>query len=253
MLAINNNDLEESKDRKMAIIWSSVSLTILALLAFFTSFLVDPPLPEDVPPLKSDEVIEAFMLDNVELEDDAGSSGGGGTPSDDKVSDPAPQTQQFVTSSKSDVKVNSGKSSNNTATNSNNPSTTTLRSTNPFGTGGDGGGSGSGSGGKFGNDEGNGNDGTGGGNGNGNGKNRIRMNDAKVDDIKTNVNVKIHLKLTVNENGEVVSAASTSKTTTTDQRIINLAKSAVMRQVRYNKDPGSGLVIQYYTIGISAN
>jgi hypothetical protein len=61
------------------------------------------------------------------------------------------------------------------------------------------------------------------------------------------------LKLTVNENGEVVSAASTSKTTTTDQRIINLAKSAVMRQVRYNKDPGSGLVIQYYTIGISAN
>ena len=40
MLAINNNDLEESKDRKMAIIWSSISLTILALLAFFTSFLV---------------------------------------------------------------------------------------------------------------------------------------------------------------------------------------------------------------------
>lgn len=253
MLAINNNDLEESKDRKMAIIWSSVSLTILALLAFFTSFLVDPPLPEDVPPLKSDEVIEAFMLDNVELEDDAGSSGGGGTPSDDKVSDPAPQTQQFVTSSKSDVKVNSGKSSNNTAQNSNNPSSTTQKSTNPFGTGGDGGGSGSGSGSRFGNDEGNGNDGTGGGNGSGNGKNRIRLNDAKVDDIKTNVNVKLHFKLTVNENGEVVAAASTSKTTTTDQRIINQAKSAIMRQVRYNKDPGSGLVIQYLTIGISAN
>ena len=253
MLAINNNDLEESKDRKMAIIWSTVSLTILALLAFFTSFLVDPPLPEDVPPLKSDEVIEAFMLDNVELEDDAGSSGGGGTPSDDKVSDPTPQTQQFVTSSKSDVKVNSGKSSNNTAPKSNKPSSTTQKATNPCGTCGDGGGSGSGSGGRFGNDEGNGNDGTGGGNGSGNGKNRIRLNDAKVDDIKTNVNVKLHFKLTVNENGEVVAAASTSKTTTTDQRIINQAKSAIMRQVRYNKDPGSGLVIQYLTIGISAN
>ena len=144
------------------------------------------------------------------------------------------------------TKLFSGQSNNNT---SNNTSSTSQKSDNPFGTGGDGGGQGSGSGRKYGNDQCTGGSGPG---GNGNGHGRIRLNDPKVDQIKTNVNVFIYLKLTVNAEGNVVSAYSTSKTTTTDQRIINQVMAAVKSQVKYNKDPGSGLVTVFLTVRINA-
>jgi hypothetical protein len=62
----------------------------------------------------------------------------------------------------------------------------------------------------------------------------------------------VHLKLTVNEDGQVISASSTSKTTTTDQRIINQVISAVKSQVKYNKDPGAGLVSMFLTVKVNA-
>jgi hypothetical protein len=248
MLAIQTSDLEELKDRKVAIATSTLSILIFILITFFTTFFINPPLPADVPPLKSDEVIEEFMIDNVKLQQESGGSGGG-TPSNDKVDVPKPQSEKYLTQQTSDTKLFSGQSNNNTANNSNNTSSTTQKSDNPFGTGGDGGGQGSGSGGKFGNDQGTGGAGPG---GNGNGEGRIRLNDPKVDQIKTNVNVIIYLKLTVNAEGNVVSAVSTSKTTTTDQRIINQVIAAVKSQVKYNKDAGSGLVTVFTTVRINA-
>jgi hypothetical protein len=56
----------------------------------------------------------------------------------------------------------------------------------------------------------------------------------------------------VNEDGQVISATSTSKTTTTDQRIINQVISAVKSQVKYNKDPGAGLVSMFLTVKVNA-
>jgi uncharacterized protein (TIGR02145 family) len=133
---------------------------------------------------------------------------------------------------------------------SNVPKSIDSEQKNPFGTGGDGGGKGSGSGlGPFGNNRGKDGDGPG---GNGSGKGRIRLNDPRVDHIETSVFVIVHLKLTVNEDGQVISASSTSKTTTTDQRIINQVISAVESQVKYNKDPGAGLVSMFLTVKINA-
>jgi hypothetical protein len=127
----------------------------------------------------------------------------------------------------------------------------TKNQKNPFGTGGDAvGGRGIGSGpGPFG--DGRGNDGQGSG-GSASGKGRIRLNEPKVDHIETNVKVTVSLKLTINEDGQVISAQSTSKTTTTDKRIIDQVISAVKDQVRYNKDPGAGLVSVFLTVRINA-
>lgn len=254
MLTLQYRESEESKDRRIALIISSVTILLILLIAWFTSFFIHPPIPEDTPPIQSDEIIEEFIIDNVKVITEEGGGSGSGTPTNDPIDEPAPQSERYVTQSSSDTKVFSGQSNNQTAPNSNNPSSTTRQSSyNPFGTGGDGGGSGSGSGSGFGNDAGNGGSGTGLGTGNGNGKTRIRLNDPKVDHIKTDVSVVINLKLTISEAGEVVSASNlASKTTTTDQRIINQVISEVKKQVKYNKDPGAGMVQVFLTVRINA-
>ena len=86
----------------------------------------------------------------------------------------------------------------------------------------------------------------------GNGAGRIRLNDPNIDHIETNVNSTVSLKLTVNENGEVVTASSTSKTTETNQRIISQVISTVKQQVKYNKALGSGLQVVYLTVKLTA-
>jgi hypothetical protein len=116
-------------------------------------------------------------------------------------------------------------------------------SKNPFGDGGNGSVSATG----FGNDSGNGT-----GTGDGSGAGRTRLNNPSVDHIVTDVNVTINLKLTVNENGDIVAASNiVSKTTTTDQRIINQVISAVKSQVKYSKDLDAGLVTMYLTVKVN--
>jgi len=117
------------------------------------------------------------------------------------------------------------------------PSNNTL-----FGSGG------SGTNGGFGNDASSGGIGSG-----GNGAGRVRLNDPNIENIETNVNCTVYLKLTINENGEVVSASNiSSKTTTTDQRLINQVISVVKREVKYNKEKGTGLVTVFLTVKLNA-
>jgi len=243
--------IEESKDRKVGVITSGSTMLIMIIALYFTTFFVSPPLPIDIPPLRSDEVIEEFQIDNVELESGGGS--GSGTPSNDRVDTPKEQSQHYVTQNSSNTHVFSGNSNNNTGHNATNGSSTTTQSNNPFGTGGDGGGNGSGSGTGFGNDAGNGGEGPG-GNGNGNGTGRTRLNNLNTDHIKSSENASIYLILTINAEGKVVSAKSiSSKTTTTDTRLINQFISAVKDQIKYNKDPGAGLVSVYFSAKLIAN
>jgi|GEM_PF-5824634 len=122
--------------------------------------------------------------------------------------------------------------------------TTSNQDQNPFGSGGNS------SGGGFGNDDGGYSKGT--GPGIGSGETRIRLNNPSVDHIESDVDVLINLKVTINEEGSIVSAFSTSKTTTTDQRIINQVISAVKEQVKYSKSPGAVMVTQYLSIKINA-
>ncbi|MFN5786933.1 MAG: hypothetical protein ACK457_13290 [Flavobacteriia bacterium] len=235
-------------DKRKGILAAFVVMLLLFLYLYFTEILMADPPPRDIP-VKTETTIDEIELKNLVVE--AGGQGGGTPTNDPVVSEPQPQTQQVLTKPKNPkTQTNTGQSTNNTAPKSNNTSSTTQASNNPFGDGGSGGGKGGGKGGKFGNDSGTIGEGPGGG---GNGDGRVRLNDPQVDQIKTDVNVTIHLKLTVNENGDVVSASNiTSKTTTTDQRIINQVISAVKNQVKYNKDKGAGLVSVYLTVKINA-
>ncbi len=259
--------IEESKDRKVGVITSGSTMLLMIIALYFTTFFVSPTLPIDIPPLKSDEVIEEFKIDNVELESGGGS--GSGTPTNDRLDAPKEQSQHYVTQNSSNTHVFSGNSNNNTGHNATNGSSTTTQSNNPFGTGGDGGGSGSGtygdygrirsgSGTEFGNDRENGGEGTGGdGGGNGSGAvgaGRTRLNNLNTDNIQSSENATIYLILTINAEGKVVSAKSiSSKTTTTDTRLINQFISAVKDQIKYNKDPGAGLVSVYFSAKLIAN
>jgi hypothetical protein len=250
MFAIQIDDVEIQKDKKIAVLSTAISLVLFVLLAYFTTFLVNPPLPIDLPPLKSDEVIEMFEIDNVEIvkEGDLGGQGGG-TPSDDRIDKPQEQSENFVTSHSNPAhQIFSGKSDNhNTPNNSTNTSSSTSQSNNPFGSGGTGGKGGAGSGGPFGNGVGPSGSGPG---GTGNGDGRTRLNNVSIDHIQSDRDEIIYLKLTIDASGSVISCVSTSKTTTTNQSLITQVKNAVKSQVKYSKDPGSPAVQVYYTVKI---
>lgn len=238
------------KDRKIAVLTSIGGILGFLLITFLIRFAINPPLPIDVPPLNSDEVIEMFEIDNVQIQASRGGTGGG-TPADAKVDKPQAQTEQILTkNSPNGTEHRSGKSDFHSDNNSDNPTSTVKKSNDPFGTGGGDSGEGTGRGGKFGSDE--GTHGTGPG-GNGNGDGRVRLNEPNVDNIQSDVSCKVGLKLTINADGQVVSAVTVSKnTTTSDQRIVNQVKNAVINQVRYNKVKGAGLEAVYLTVKVDA-
>jgi hypothetical protein len=238
--------ISDKKDEQIAWISAAVLLVILFVILWMVTFeMADPP-PKDFV-MKAETIMEEIDLKNLKV--DAGNAGSG-SPTDDPVTEPKPQQQQILATNKpARTTTHSGQSSNtNSQTASNNTSSTTTQSNNPFGTGGNNGTTGSGTS-PFGNDTGTGGNGPG---GPGSGEGRTRLNDPSVEHIVTDVDVTIYLKLTINSEGMVVSAISTSKTTTTDQRIINQVIAAVKNQVKYNKAPGTGLVTQFLTVKINA-
>jgi len=143
---IFEQDYRESRSEvKRSIVYTSISLLLLFILLMITHFNILPAIPEDVPPLKSDEVIELFEMEHVELITETSGSRGGGTPSDAPIDQPQEQTERIATSHSSDFTSTSGNSNNHNTNNSSNPTSTTARGTNYFG-GGSGGGTGSGNG-----------------------------------------------------------------------------------------------------------
>jgi hypothetical protein len=134
------------------------------------------------------------------------------------------------------------------------PKNGTNTDSNPFGTGGTGGGNETGQGKLGGNGKGEGEgkeDGT--NSGYGSGENRIRKNDPIFDKFKTDVDITINLKLIINSSGKVVSATNiASKTTTTDNRIINGVISEVMKQVKYDEKKNARDEYVYITCKIRA-
>lgn len=251
---------EAKKDRKVALIYSLGSVVLFILITIFMRFTIKPPLPVDLPPLKSDEVIEMFEVDrtNVKITDEAGSEGQeGGDPSDAPLSDPQPQSEQILTqNSPSENQAFSGKSNNNnTENNPTNTTTSTSPSKNPWGSGGSGGGDKGGRGGKgFGDDTGTG---TGeGGPGSGSGKTeraartRLTSPEAVVDSDQSGV---VYIQVTINAEGDVIKAISLSgETTITNQRVINQVLGNVKKQVKYNKVPNSTPQTQRLRIDVKA-
>lgn len=234
-------------DKRKGAIAAAVVLLLLFIYLMLTTFeMADPP-PKD-PILKTETVIpEELLLKNLKVEGGSGA----GSPSNDPVQDPKPVTEEVITTKNNpNTKVNTGKGKNTTDPNSNESNTTTQKSDDPFASGGNGKGDDGGSGKTFGNDKGSG---TGGNAGNGNGDGRIRLNDPNVEDLKSNVDATIHLKLTIDAEGNVVGASNISaKTTTTNQILINRVISEVKRQVKYNKQSGAPLANVYLSVSIKA-
>ncbi len=234
------------EDEKWGIIAMIVSLVLTFVVMLMMSFTIADPPPRDIP-LEAEMAFEEMDMRDLVVE--AGGAGGG-TPSDDQIAPPSEQVQNVITQKESKTAIHTGKSNKtNTNNNSNNTATTTKQSTNPFG-GGDGGGEGGGNGPAFGPDS--GKEGKT-GKGNGSGEGRIRYNNISVDDISTDIKITVNLQLTINEDGQVVSARNMSGTTTTDQRIINQVIAASKAQLKFNKEPGAGLQKVFYTAVILPN
>jgi len=113
-------------DAKKSLVYTSIWLLSLLILAFIIKFDARPDQLVDTPPLRSDEVIEEFQIDNVELEEAAGGSRGGGTPGSGRIAPPAEQTERVATASQSDFSHTSGNSNNHNYQNGTNGTSTTT-------------------------------------------------------------------------------------------------------------------------------
>jgi len=247
-------ELEKMReDAKKSLIYSAVGLIGLFILLVIIKFDARPDQLVDTPPLRSDEVIEEFQIDNVELEEVSGGSRGGGTPSSGRIAPPADQTENVATSSRSDFSHNSGNSNNHNSNNGTNGTSTTSQSTNYFGSGGNGNGNGSGNG-PFGGPNNGGGEGNGIGNGRGSGKGRTRQNNVDLPQYESNFDCRIGFKVQVDAEGKIVGIRTIkSVTTCVDDRTINDIKDRIKREVRYNKEPGAAIVEMDYTINLKTS
>jgi len=250
------------KEKKKGLIVSTLTFAFVFILLYTSSFDASKKIVEALPitvEIPLSEIFEQVIKKQTSIQ--GGHGGGGGESDDSPISKtPKPQSQNLLTSTDGiATKLPKGNSKHNTGDNKTNTSTSVKHNSdpNPFADGGDGpgegGGNGKGKGTGMGEDTG---DGSGKGKGNdsgdGDGSARIRKNDP-TSEIETDANCKICLKVTINENGEVISAKNLLKlTTTTNQKIIDEAIRITKEQTRYNKKPGAGLETANITIRLFA-
>lgn len=243
---ISSPQVADPKDVKAGLVSAVVAILLLMILLFLITYQIADPPAQDVV-VTAEAVIDEILLKDLKLES---GSIGGGSPSNDRVDKPKEQIQEIITGKSKRSSDKSGKSNKTNGNDANNEASTTVQSQDPFGSGGSGGKNGAGNGPFSG--PGNSDDGDG-GQGKGNGESRLRISNASLPQYDIDFDSNIHLQLTVNANGEVVAAKCIkSKTTCTDQRIINQVVNEVMRQVKYKKENGAGLVYTFYTVEILA-
>ncbi len=243
---ISSPQVADPKDVKAGLVSAVVSIVVSMMLLFIITYQIADPPAQDVV-VTAEAVIDEILLKDLKLE--RGSIGGGSS-SNDRVDKPKEQIQEIITGKSKRSSDKTGKSNKTNGNDANNEATTTVQSQDPFGSGGSGGKNGAGNGPFSG--PGNSDDGDG-GLGKGDGQSRLRISNASLPLYDIDFDSNIHLQLTVNANGEVVTAKCIkSKTTCTDQRIINQVVNEVMRQVKYKKENGAGLVYTFYTVKILA-
>ena len=243
---ISTPQVADPKDVKVGLVSALSAIFVLMILLFLITYqIADPPAQDVVVSAETD--IDEILLKNLKIES---GSIGGGSASNDPVDKPKEQIQEVITGKSKRSSVKTGKSNKTNGDDPNNEATATTQSQDPFGSGGSGGKNGAGNGPFSG--PGNSDDGDG-GLGKGNGESRLRISNANLPQYDIDYDSNIHLQLTVNANGEVVATKSIkSKTTCSDQRIINQVINEVMRQVKYKKEIGAGLVYTFYTVKILA-
>ena len=244
----------KEKDKRIGLITSVLCLFFAFLFLLFNTFEIADPPPEEVP-LNMTLPVSALTFDNLKVTE-SGSSGSGKASNKKQANKTKTEAEKIITSQKdNDTEVTSGESTSTTSPNPDKEANTPVKKPNPF-IGGDQGKQNTGGIGKgFGKDTGpeKGSSGTGRGKGESGGDfKRIRLNDPYIENIESDVNYKIQLRVKIDEDGNVIDAQNTSKTTTTSQIIINKVLSATISQVKYNKKPGSGIEEAYIIINIRA-
>ena len=243
---ISTPQVADPRDVKVGLISALFSILVLMILLFFITYEIANPLPKDEV-VNAETIVGEILLEDLKIES---GSIGGGSASNDPVDEPKEQIEEVITGKSKRSYTKTGKSNKTNGNDANNQASTTTQSQDPFGSGGSGGKNGAGNGPFSG--PGNSDDGDG-GLGKGNGESRLRISNANLPQYDIDYDSNIHLQLTVNANGEVVAAKSIkSKTTCSDQRIINQVINEVMRQVKYKKENGAGLVYTFYTVKILA-
>ncbi len=243
---ISTPQVADPKDIKKGVISALASIFVLMILLFFITYQIADPPAQDVI-VTAEAVIDEIVLKDLKLES---GSIGGGSPSNDRIDKPKEQIQEVITGKSERTSTKTGKSNKTNGNDASNEASTTVQNSDPFGSGGSGGKNGAGNGPFSG--PGNSDDGEQ-GLGKGNGASRLRVNNAVLPQYDIDYDSNVHLQLTINANGEVVAAKCIkSKTTCSDQRIINQVVNEVIRQVRYKKEIGAGLVYTFYTVKILA-
>ena len=233
-------------DKRIGIVSAITLMAITFIILLLMTYEIPNPLPEfhKMPAMAQ---VDQIVMKNLVVE----AGGGGGTPTDAPKGPDVPQTDKVLTNTTkpSVTKVPTGQSNHTNANNNTNNASTNNPSNDPFGGGGSGGGPGSGNGPGFGNDS-----GSGSGPGTiGFGKGRSRLSNVNVDNISIETDAKIYYKLTVDAEGNVVDFSHyASKTTTTDQTLINKIGYEIKKQVKFSRSPGSPLVYQDYPITVKA-
>ena len=247
----NNNistpQVADPKDVKVGLICALFSILVLMILLFFITYEIANPLPKD-------EIVNAetredeILLEDLKIERKS-SSDDGGSASNDPIDEPKEQIEEVITGKSKRSYTKTGKSNKTNGNDAINEESTTAQSQDPFRSGGSGGKNGGGKG-LFSGNEGDDDDSP---TPPASDLKRLRINNASLPQYDNDFDVSIHLQLTVNENGEVVAAKSIkSKTTCSDQRIINQVVNEVIRQVKYKKENGAGLIYTFYTVKILA-
>ena len=223
-------------DKRIGVTTSFVIVLIVFLIIRFSYYMMADPPPKDIPLIATTEITE-IELEKLVIEN-GGASGGAGTPTDDPIDpNPQPQVEKVLTSPKSQTTIKTGEGNQTNGVDPNAKPTTLVKGKNPFGGGKAETGNRQG---LFGKDPGSvkGNDGIG---GEGKGDNgRTKLTSLNIDDLQSNQSCKIALKLSINAEGNVVTASNIAGvTTTTDQRLINQVIELVKKQIKYNKKEGA--------------
>ena len=243
---ISTPQVADPKDVKVGLVSALAAIFVLMILLFLITYQIADPPAQDVV-VTAEAEIDEILLKDLKIES---GSVGGGTTSNDPIDKPKEQIQELITGKSERSSIKTGKSNKTNGIDASNEASSTVESQDPFGSGGSGGKNGAGNGPFSG--PGNSDDGDG-GFGKGNGQSRLRINNASLPLYDIDFDSNIHLQLTVNANGEVVAAKCIkSKTTCSDQRIINQVINEVIRQVKYKKENGAGLIYTFYTVKILA-
>lgn len=243
---MKNLPIVNKEDRRIGAISALFVLIVSFIILNLLSYTIADPRPKDI--VLKVEALPEIILRNLTLE-----GGGSGNPTNaPKTNKVTPQTTKTIRDKNSkseseDVQGESNHSNQNKS--SENKASTTVYSEFSFKPGGSGNGSEGGEGKGFGKDN-----GSGAGPGDGDGKKpRVRLNDPNNNNISSDQSCSVSLKLTINGEGAVIKAENlVSKTSTTNQIVINQVIANVRSQVRYNKKEGASAEIVYLTINLSA-